>query len=912
MVMTNNWTFVGDVGAWKGYHVGDEAMMEANLALFRVIAPQAGLTVVSGDPLFSAQAYDVKAVARLGFDGCTTDDEREALLSTLSGLHRPGTPEAFENLRDPTDGLVISGGGNLTSAWPNCIYERLAFCRQASRVGAPVVFLGQTLGPDLKPHHRDMLAEMLGMASWIGVREEQSFALAIELGAPPSKISYQLDDAAALGLGTPAVALPFPATEPWIAVTVHPVVDPTGDDPLLDALADQLHEIARETGCRLVFIPHAKAAPSLGAPWSDEDVGNALARRLPPGMLHTLEVMRARNVARLTGQAALVVSSRYHPIVFGLAAGVPCLGLWTDSYTLVKLQGALNHYGRAGDLCPIHEAQNGRVARMAMRLWADKVTIQHTIAEQALAITADEEVRKLQLRDFIAQRSPVEISQPRRLARALAFANRQMEQAYKEAEQQTKSIASDFEWLSASMSEATRYAASLERAHEEASTYAKSLESKLNMIDRQQLTDADWENFRRDGFLHLGQVLSDSEVAGLQAHVDLLVRGQAAHPAIQPQPEGGGRYEALTELENAPDEIAHAPCLLQGLESDELFLPLIQQPIFRKINAEIYGAHASVAASHAMIMNAPAGCGTDWGWSQGGGTARQLDRDPLITVCVALDPATQAAGCMEVVIGSHKMGLINVAGNTLSEEDARIRCLPEKMTSLEVPAGHAVLLHNWLIRRPGLNSSSVARRAFSVCYLDARTRSIETGSHFPLVFGGAVADAEPYVLKLQQECAVQIKNLHQAEQSTLALLQRNDELSKSIESALKYTHVLEADLAGKRQKELDLDDLREENLRLRASVAQMHTEVVSLSKTVATLTGPEALEWEHVQLELQRLQTSVAAAHAAHAAHQVALHELEQLRAHAAGLQHRLEATYASRSWRITRPVRAVSTLLRR
>jgi polysaccharide pyruvyl transferase WcaK-like protein len=35
------------------------------------------------------------------------------------------------------------------------------------------------------------------------------------------------------------------------------------------------------------------------------------------------EALSARQVRWLTGQAALVVSTRYHPVVFGLAAGVP-------------------------------------------------------------------------------------------------------------------------------------------------------------------------------------------------------------------------------------------------------------------------------------------------------------------------------------------------------------------------------------------------------------------------------------------------------------------------------------------------------------------------------------------------------------------------------------------------------------
>ena len=45
---------------------------------------------------------------------------------------------------------------------------------------------------------------------------------------------------------------------------------------------------------------------------------------------------------------------------------------------------------------------------------------------------------------------------------------------------------------------------------------------------------------------------------------------------------------------------------------------------------------------------------------------------------------------------------------------------------LEVEAGHAVLLHNWLIHRSGVNPTPAPRRAFTVCYMDGRTLNAGT------------------------------------------------------------------------------------------------------------------------------------------------------------------------------------------
>ena len=51
------WTLIGDVGPEHSYHVGDEAMLEANIRLLQRIAPHAQLTVVSKEPECTAAAY---------------------------------------------------------------------------------------------------------------------------------------------------------------------------------------------------------------------------------------------------------------------------------------------------------------------------------------------------------------------------------------------------------------------------------------------------------------------------------------------------------------------------------------------------------------------------------------------------------------------------------------------------------------------------------------------------------------------------------------------------------------------------------------------------------------------------------------------------------------------------------------
>ena len=140
-------------------------------------------------------------------------------------------------------------------------------------------------------------------------------------------------------------------------------------------------------------------------------------------------------------------------------------------------------------------------------------------------------------------------------------------------------------------------------------------------------------------------------------------------------------------------------------------------------------------------MNKPAGQGTVLPWHQDGGDVWALDRDPLVTIWVALDPATRANGCVEVVPGHAPAG----PAEPVRQHASRRRTsapLPRRSASSRSRSrpGHAVLLHNWLIHRSGVNPSPVPRRAFTACYMDGRTQSILTGNHFPLVAGSLPAE----------------------------------------------------------------------------------------------------------------------------------------------------------------------------
>lgn len=235
------------------------------------------------------------------------------------------------------------------------------------------------------------------------------------------------------------------------------------------------------------------------------------------------------------------------------------------------------------------------------------------------------------------------------------------------------------------------------------------------------------------------QVLTDEQLLALQARIDAIMLGEIAYPGMFFQLDSEtGRYEDLHSSGWQGPTLNYRK--IQDLERDPLFLEFMQHPLFRDITRQLVGEQISVF--RAMFMNKPAGRGTVLPYHQDGGTQWGLDREHFLTVWTALDPATRANGCVQVIPGSHRLGLLSERGHTITPEQEARYCREEDSVYLELRAGESVLLHNYVLHRSGVNQSDIPRRAFSVVYMDAATRRLKDGTGFPVVFGdGALVAA---------------------------------------------------------------------------------------------------------------------------------------------------------------------------
>ncbi|MCG3180622.1 MAG: hypothetical protein BIFFINMI_02984 [Phycisphaerae bacterium] len=254
------------------------------------------------------------------------------------------------------------------------------------------------------------------------------------------------------------------------------------------------------------------------------------------------------------------------------------------------------------------------------------------------------------------------------------------------------------------------------------------------------LTEAQWRQYERDGYLHLGRLLDDRQLAAMQQRLDDIMLGKAdidyGRMLMQLDSETG-KYEDAGVQSRGHKGATLNYRKIQDLEIDPLFLAFIRRPLFHHICRRVHGP-GPIGLFRAMFMNKPAGKGTWLPWHQDRWT--DLDRDPQITIWLALDPATRANGCVQIIPGSHHE-LLNPehASGFLTEQMAAERCTGDRVRYVELKPGEAMLLHNWLLHASDRNQSSQSRRAFSICYMDGHSVSKRGENFFP-VFD---ADSEP-------------------------------------------------------------------------------------------------------------------------------------------------------------------------
>ena len=209
------------------------------------------------------------------------------------------------------------------------------------------------------------------------------------------------------------------------------------------------------------------------------------------------------------------------------------------------------------------------------------------------------------------------------------------------------------------------------------------------------------ESYERDGYVVVKDVLTGAEMAELRAAADFFAEQALALTADSP----------IIELDDAP-HLAGGPPLIRRLKSPHThhaaFANALAHPGLLDIVEDLVGSgirwiHTKLNAKHPG-GSALAEWHTDWGYYP-------HTNDSVLEAGIAIDPSTEASGCMLVVPGSHTGPALDHSQNGRFIGAVQVGAVdPADVVAVEVMPGDVSLHHVRLLHGSGPNRTAHQRR----------------------------------------------------------------------------------------------------------------------------------------------------------------------------------------------------------
>jgi phytanoyl-CoA hydroxylase len=228
-------------------------------------------------------------------------------------------------------------------------------------------------------------------------------------------------------------------------------------------------------------------------------------------------------------------------------------------------------------------------------------------------------------------------------------------------------------------------------------------------------------HYAEHGWARIGKVATEEVLALLRARADAIMLGEVRYPGLFFQIDAAtGDYGDLT-YGKGYEGPSLAYRKVEKLEKDPLYRAWLENPLFGRIARAVIGEHG-IALYRAVLFAKGAQGGSFLPFHQDAGVFWGLDRDPCLQIWTALDDVPVESGAVEVVDGSHARGLATPLGGVVPEGLVEAYDADASAMALPAEAGEVLLIHNHLWHRSGQNRTGRPRRAFTACYIDARTR----------------------------------------------------------------------------------------------------------------------------------------------------------------------------------------------
>ncbi|HEX5322906.1 MAG TPA: phytanoyl-CoA dioxygenase family protein [Capsulimonadaceae bacterium] len=232
--------------------------------------------------------------------------------------------------------------------------------------------------------------------------------------------------------------------------------------------------------------------------------------------------------------------------------------------------------------------------------------------------------------------------------------------------------------------------------------------------------------FEENGFFVLENVFTHAEMDELTRHIEAIKRRHEAEIAKKGGTEGISRV----------DEITFTSYLA---EQDEAIKAFVLRPEFVAIATQLLGPDVDLYWNQSVFKE-PEGK-REFPWHQDDGYTAVIP-SPYLTLWLALNDATIENGCISVLPGSHKRGLVPHRQSPIGLvcHDASD---PDQGVPVPVNAGSMAVFQSLTMHKSGVNLSTGPRKAYIIQYSHAGLRNAETGElipdRIPVARGGAAS-----------------------------------------------------------------------------------------------------------------------------------------------------------------------------
>jgi polysaccharide pyruvyl transferase WcaK-like protein len=306
-------------------------------------------------------------------------------LKTQECLYRAGNTDAehcetnsqFNDFCANYDAYFVAGGGNLTDAFLQAIWERCCFIHAFADQEKPVILTGQQLGPFRSRAVRAAMASALRKATFVGVREP-GYSMRFCQHAQLATHQYAMmgDDSMGLQRATDSetsdvlTALNLKPNS-YIATNLRLAPYISRHESLIRKMSRVLDLVSEHFQLPVLVIPIAQHRVS-----DDAAVGAQLADRCSADV----SILNSSDLTPTTAKAVLAnarlaVGTSYHFCTFALTEGVPAVSPYAGDYYRQKANGIATFW------------QDERLAVSLTTQHANK------IANRIIAVGEDKELR---------------------------------------------------------------------------------------------------------------------------------------------------------------------------------------------------------------------------------------------------------------------------------------------------------------------------------------------------------------------------------------------------------------------------------------------------------------------------------------------------------------------------------------